>query len=384
MRTLFLNLDFFAALRAFVRLIFGSRRTVGDRLPDSEKGSSNADEGSRETIDQSMLIENFGSTILSEVRIAILADDLRFVWVNEKFCKHFRYSPDELINRKLQELPCINHEKFPFEKVRKIISAGHSWSGEINVKKEDGESLWIKTTIIPVRRRSNSLASYVVFNSDITPTKNAVSERDQALEQLTLSETRYRALLEHQPDMVCLCKRDGTISYANSNFCNYARKLLHELYGINIRRFLFSGMSEGQVGMFFSLTPRFPEFSGVFELSDDAKNKFWCSLSAKGLFDSDGQLMEVLLVGRDVSHIKHAELKRQLYARDLERIAFITSHKVRGPIATMLGLVQLLDMNVISSDEWHTMLQSFRSCIGELDACTKELSGFIANRQNEE
>lgn len=105
------------------------------------------------------------------------------------------------------------------------------------------------------------------------------------------------------------------------------------------------------------------------------------SLSIRGIFNESGQLYEILTTGRDVTAIKMAEVRMTKYVEDIERIAFMTSHKVRAPIATMLGLVELLKLNAIHTDQWSDALNHFKDCIRNLDLCTRELGAFINQQQ---
>ena len=89
-----------------------------------------------------------------------------------------------------------------------------------------------------------------------------------------------------------------------------------------------------------------------------------------------------MIVGHCVSDMKDVEGKRH-FAKDLDNIAFMTSHKVRGPIATMVGLVRLLDIDAIENGELPATLEKFRACLENLDTYSRELSAFVAERQGQ-
>jgi hypothetical protein len=61
----------------------------------------------------------------------------------------------------------------------------------------------------------------------------------------------------------------------------------------------------------------------------------------------------------------------------------MTSHNVRGPIATMLGLVELLRMNAIHTEQWGEVVNSFKKCIIDLDGYTRQMGAFIYERQSD-
>lgn len=60
----------------------------------------------------------------------------------------------------------------------------------------------------------------------------------------------------------------------------------------------------------------------------------------------------------------------------------MTSHNVRGPIATMLGFLELMRMNAIESEQWNSVLRDLIRCINDLDHYTRELGNFIYQRQS--
>ncbi len=96
-----------------------------------------------------------------------------------------------------------------------------------------------------------------------------------------------------------------------------------------------------------------------------------CRLCVRGIFNNQGKLFEILTTGRDVTVLKKAEIRLNKYIDDLERIAFISSHKGRAPIATMLGLLELLRMDAIQTDQWSNVFTSFEKCVSDLELYSK-------------
>lgn len=70
--------------------------------------------------------------------------------------------------------------------------------------------------------------------------------------------------------------------------------------------------------------------------------------------------------------------ERSSYMTELENMLHITSHRVRKPICTFLGLMQLLELKAeLSSDEVKKLLQELKANAVELDDFTKELTIFL-------
>ena len=191
------------------------------------------------------------------------------------------------------------------------------------------------------------------------------------------SELRYRAVVENQSDIMSLCKADGTRLFVNESFCRFIGRTEQELVGSNVLDFPLKGLPERVYLDVFGLTAQNQQISGVYELEDSAGRKVWVSLLFKGIFDIDGNLYEILTIGRDVTELKTAELNKSKYIEELERISFMTSHKVRAPISQMQGFLELLRINAIHTHEWETILNHFKKSMETLDACTRELGAFV-------
>ena len=332
--------------------------------------------------DDSTFLDAYVDAIVSNVRIAVLDKRCAIIWVNERFCDLTKYSHHELIGQPIYKLGLVCLDAKEFGNIFSVISTGREWSGEIKNQAKDGTYFWIKANILPIKNRNNETTSYLIFNSNITATKNALEEKNAALEDLRRSEARYRALVENQSDLISLCKADGTRRFVNSSFCRFIGKKAEELIGTSICDISIKGMPYGFMQRGLSLTTGEPEITGVFELENSVGKKFWISVCLKGIFDAEGKLYEILTIGRNVTDLKNAELRKSDYIADLERIAFMTSHNVRGPIATTLGLIELLKMNAIHTEQWGQVMDSFKKCIYDLDTYTRELSAFIYHRQS--
>jgi len=327
-------------------------------------------------------LDAYVEAIVSNIRIAVLDKDYTIVWVNERFCRLTQYNQHELVGKPIDKLKLICLDYKSFKVIFQTISKGEQWSGEIKSQAKDGSFFWTKTTILPIRNEEEEIESYLVFNSNITATKTALEEKDIAVENLVRSEARYRVLVDNQSDLISLCCLDGTRIFVNESYCQFMGKTYDELIGTKISDLPLKGVPSQMVAKIFLLTPQSPEESDVLELENANGEKVWFAFHVKGIFNSCGNLYEILTIGRDVTGLKNAELRKTNYIEALERIAFMTSHNVRGPIATMLGLTELLRMNAIHSDQWNEVLDHFKKCIVDLDTYTRELGVFIYQRQS--
>jgi signal transduction histidine kinase len=70
-------------------------------------------------------------------------------------------------------------------------------------------------------------------------------------------------------------------------------------------------------------------------------------------------------------------LKEQV--KGLGEMMFMTSHKVRQPITTILGISQLLEQEVHSESELKELFMHLKVCAISLDTFTRELTDLISN-----
>lgn len=327
-------------------------------------------------------LDPYIEAIASNIRMAVLDKQCNIIWVNEQFCSLTKYSREELIAHRVSRRHLVLLHQEDYRMIYSVISKGNEWTGELKSQAKDGTLFWVKVNILPIMNRAREISSFLILASNITATKDAMAEKNLALEHLKRSQARYRVLVEKQPDIISLCQADGTRIYVNSSYCKFIGIESSALIGTNACELSLKGLPGSFKKEGLGLTVQNPETSGLFELENSAGKRFWMSLCLKGIFDAHGRLYEILTIGRNVTDLKNAELQKTAYIEDLERIAFMTSHNVRGPIATMLGLVELLRMNAIHSEQWDQVMDSFKKCIKDLDGYTRELGAFIDQRQS--
>ena len=71
--------------------------------------------------------------------------------------------------------------------------------------------------------------------------------------------------------------------------------------------------------------------------------------------------------------------KEKEYLYDLKEMLFITSHQVRKPLANILGLIEIMNMDTtsFSVDSWRTRLNHLHASANELDSFLRQLNEFI-------
>lgn len=88
-----------------------------------------------------------------------------------------------------------------------------------------------------------------------------------------------------------------------------------------------------------------------------------------------------LILALPITERKLNEEAREKTLRVLENIAYRTSHKIRGPLARVEGLVHLVQEDMIKMDEVKQIAVNLQVCSSELNLATKDLVEFVNENQ---
>jgi len=91
------------------------------------------------------------------------------------------------------------------------------------------------------------------------------------------------------------------------------------------------------------------------------------------IIDDNGKIIGVNCIARDISEQRKQWLHIQQQNRMLSEIAFIQSHNVRGPLATILGLTHLFELNAEEGDDNVEVLEYLKVATKALDDIIREV-----------
>jgi|GEM_PF-5625488 len=91
----------------------------------------------------------------------------------------------------------------------------------------------------------------------------------------------------------------------------------------------------------------------------------------------DGKSVELSLIDDVTENLRRIHIIEQ-QNQQLKKIAWKHSHEVRAPIARVLGLIDLLDNELISNEEFSTVIQHIKSSVEELDEVVAIITRYTA------
>jgi PAS domain S-box-containing protein len=225
-------------------------------------------------------------------------------YVNPAFVRLTGFTPDEVMGRRIRDvLRSGRHDAEFYDGIDRCLEQGRNWQGRIVNRRKDGELVSQDTTISPLRDRSGNITHYVAVKRDVT-------EQEKAEAAIRASEARYRAVVDTQNEFIARIAPDGRLSFVNDAYCRYYGQSRETLLGRVFNDFTgtLPEDRERDATHLGSLTPSNP--SRTIELRRRAPDGDvrWVQWVDTAIFDSDGNMVEIQSVGRDVTDQRNSEL----------------------------------------------------------------------------
>ncbi len=167
------------------------------------------------------------STAVQQSPSVIAITDLKgnLEYVNPKFTDLTRYSSEEAIGQNPRILKSGELPDEMYKELWDTISSGEKWSGEFHNKKKSGELYWEAASISPIFDKQGNITNYLKVAEDIT-------ERKQVEDELRLSKTLLRDVMDLVPVFICAKNLDGKFVLVNKKLTDFYGTTIEEMTGM--------------------------------------------------------------------------------------------------------------------------------------------------------
>jgi PAS domain S-box-containing protein len=188
------------------------------------------------------------------------------LFANEAFCRNLGYSKGEILNNSIFNF-FVNEEAIKYSKNKmELRKKGVSDSYEIQMRRKDGDLVWVKVSGRPLMNEKNEVVGALAIHSNISKQKeleeqltranedleskvtlrtrelwetnqilnNQVKERKLAAIALRHSEKRFRDIFYNSPDAIYVENFEGVILDVNEATCNLNGKTRDEMIGKSV------------------------------------------------------------------------------------------------------------------------------------------------------
>ena len=193
-------------------------------------------------------------------------------------------------------------------------------------------------------------------------------------EQVIADEQNLRTLINHI---------DDPIWYVDGNYriveCNRAfKKWVSYFIGAELDKgdnVLYDGQDkiyQEKFEMCYRLALDGRAFKSVEDMKIGAETRY-THVSFNPVFDGHNEVIGVSCFARDITEQRKHLLRIEEQNTALREIAFIESHKVRGPVSTILGLEQLFNYDDYTDPLNKIIIEGISKTIRDLDEIVKEV-----------
>jgi PAS domain S-box-containing protein len=215
-----------------------------------------------------------------------------------------------------------------------------------------------------------------------------VTSQRQAARKIARSEARFRAMIENNYDAIIMRDEHLKVLYASPSV---ARMLGYSSQDLEVD--IMSGMVHpddvNNIQQIFKKVLANPDVAFGLELRLRKKNGtyIWTEGTIKNMLRNE-YVKGLVSNFRDITERKESELQRERIAFDLternnklEQYAYIVSHNIRGPVANILGISNLLEMDGASIKDKQESLGHLFNSVRSLDQVIKDLNVILQVQQ---
>ncbi len=201
----------------------------------------------------------------------------------------------------------------------------------------------------------------------------------RALGERKLFVNRLQSLLEYTPDFIVLSNPAGDCLYANASYIKYFGIKEKEMTSGKQNRHLTNEERFEFLNHISNINRKNPSVSYLKISLGKNRQRQWTLWNETGVFDDEGNLVEVISVGRDITELRKAHETKEQHIKTLEEIPQQNSHKVRQPVTQLMGIANLTEHGLDNKGELDQMLTYMRQSVTQLDSYTRELNDFVFN-----
>ena len=224
------------------------------------------------------------------------------------------------------------------------VKQGKIWQGNTNLPHPSKENSWYHSTIIPAQDEEGNQIGYNVMVAIGKSQSDLISESNT-------SESWLKAVFNDPEEANILINANGEIIEFNKAAFHFTEWYLQkplsvdtnisEYFKSDFKKTLDALFNKTESGNRQKFCRKFNNHSGYSKIFD---------IEIRPVFSTDMNTMGYVIVIIDITAKVSMEKRIKKSEKRLSDIAFINAHEVRAPLASIMGLLHLLDYEDVNDE----------------------------------
>ncbi|TZF81540.1 PAS domain S-box protein [Pedobacter sp. BS3] len=197
------------------------------------------------------------------------------------------------------------------------------------------------------------------------------------LEKIYIENKRLISLIEKIDNVIIITDPEGKITWVNTAFTSLTGFSFREALGRSPGLLLQGSETDENTRnkMRYALLNR-QSFSVEIVNYTKTGRKYWVRITCTAVFDDKGNLSGFVAIEQEITEKKEREARLSRQTEILKRVAWMSSHEIRRPVANILGIIDIAGVcnDEPERNEYWILLK--RSAL-ELDHIIKNISDTI-------
>lgn len=313
----------------------------------------------------------------SAIGIYIINDKKKIEFTNRRFREILEYDETEIKNLSLEDFVV----KEDIEKARKLVEERISGKildiqYDLNIVAKSGQIKTIETH-----------GSRTIFNGKpaIIGTLSDVTERKKSNEKIR----KFSEAIEQSDASIVITDLLGNIEYVNPAFTKTTGYTTEEVIGKNPRILKTEFNEKNSHEELWSNLSNDKPWRGIFCNKKKNGDNYWEQAVLSPIFNEKGVKTNYVAVKEDITARIQLENEKgklieelTLSLKELKQFTYITSHNLRAPITNLIGIIDLLDFDLIEDESNRLLLEGFKKSTLKLNETLEDLIQTLLIKEN--
>jgi PAS domain S-box-containing protein len=323
----------------------------------------------------------FHANVLAQVNDAVIGmdNDGRITYWNTGAERLYGLAAEAALGKKpedVYQLEWLRPEDAAL--ARQLLAGTDAFNLEVMHVLADGRRIYVDTNTHTWHDENGAVIGLLSVNRDITGSK-------QAEETIRATNQKLTAILENSQNIIFAVDRD----YRYLAFNHLHREVIRRLYNVDVRLGMslhdFSTKVAADRSKIFGYLDRAlagEQFIVVEPFGDVTLMRRYFEHAFTPMRDDGGNVMGVTVFSLDITERIEAEEELRRINFELDSFVYRSSHDLRAPLRSVLGLVSLIRMEEEAGSRDY-YLRLMEKSIDKLDTFIRDMTDFSRNSRQE-